>query len=174
MDRRSFMSLLGTGAAAVSGASLLAACGGSSSTSSSAAPALSAESMLVRSSHERWDGAGYPDGLMGPEIPLGSRIILACDAFEAMTSPRSYQTIRSAGEALAELSRCAGSHFDPEVVAALAEALPVLLPAFTADHTASDALARARGRFWLDTLAAEAALRRVMMRETRWTARERR
>jgi two-component system, cell cycle response regulator len=109
----------------------------------SAAPALSAEAMLVRSSHERWDGAGYPDGLMGPEIPLGSRIILACDAFEAMTSPRSYRTIRSAGEALAELRRCAGSQFDPGVVAALADALPALLPACTADHAASDALAGA-------------------------------
>jgi two-component system cell cycle response regulator len=108
----------------------------------SAAPALSAEAMLVRSSHEHWDGAGYPDGLVGPEIPLGSRIILACNAFEAMTSPRSYQTIRSAGEALAELRRCAGSQFDPEVVAAVADALPALLPAWTADHAAaSDALA---------------------------------
>jgi two-component system, cell cycle response regulator len=109
----------------------------------SAAPALSAEAMLVRSSHERWDGAGYPDQLMGPEIPLGSRIILACDAFEAMTSPRSYQTIRSAGEALAELRRCAGSQFGPGVVAALADALPALLPARTTDHAASDALAGA-------------------------------
>jgi two-component system cell cycle response regulator len=106
-----------------------------------AAPALSTEATLVRSSHERWDGAGYPDGLLRTEIPLGSRIILACDAFEAMTSPRSYQTIRSPAEALAELRRCSGSQFDPEVVAALAAALPLVLAASTAHAAASDALA---------------------------------
>jgi len=76
----------------------------------------------VRSSHERWDGTGYPDGLAGREIPLGARIIFACDAFEAMTSRRRpYRMPVTRDEALAELLACAGSQFDPEVVATLTE-----------------------------------------------------
>jgi len=86
----------------------------------SAAPALIPVSKLVRSSHERWDGTGYPDGLAGRDIPLGSRIILACDAYDAITTARIYSDARTQAEALAELARCAGTHFDPEVVAALA------------------------------------------------------
>jgi diguanylate cyclase (GGDEF)-like protein len=75
--------------------------------------------------HERWDGTGYPDRLAGTEIPLGSRIIFVADAFDAMTSDRLYRRRRSAGEALAEIVRCAGTQFDPTVVAALeAELLP--------------------------------------------------
>jgi diguanylate cyclase (GGDEF)-like protein len=80
---------------------------------------------LVLHHHERWDGAGYPDGLAGEEIPLGARIIFVSDAFDAMTSDRIYQPRRSADAALAELRRCAGSQFDPGIVAAFTEELGV-------------------------------------------------
>jgi len=78
---------------------------------------------LVRSCHERWDGAGYPDRLAGEAIPLVSRIVCACDAFSAMTTDRPYRKARGADEALAELRRCAGTQFDPQVVEALARTL---------------------------------------------------
>jgi diguanylate cyclase (GGDEF)-like protein len=84
-----------------------------------AAPPLLPVAKLVRSSHERWDGGGYPDGLAGEAIPLGSRIVFACDSFDAMTSERPYREARSQDQALAELRRCAGTQFDPEVVEAL-------------------------------------------------------
>jgi two-component system, cell cycle response regulator len=84
-----------------------------------AAPALVPIARLVRSSHERWDGGGYPDGLAGEAIPLGSRIVNACDAFDAMLSVRSYKEAMGTEEALAELDRGAGPHFDPLVAAAL-------------------------------------------------------
>jgi HD-GYP domain-containing protein (c-di-GMP phosphodiesterase class II) len=71
---------------------------------------------VVRSSHERWDGGGYPDGLAGDQIPLEARIVCCCDAFSAMTTDRSYRKARSAREAVEELERCAGSQFDPDVV----------------------------------------------------------
>jgi HD-GYP domain-containing protein (c-di-GMP phosphodiesterase class II) len=74
---------------------------------------------LVRSCHERWDGGGYPDGLVGEETPLVARIVCACDAFSAMTTDRPYRKARSREEALEELENCAGTHFDPQVVAAL-------------------------------------------------------
>ena len=83
-----------------------------------AAPALEHSARLVRSSHERVDGRGYPDGLAGEAIPLGSRIILVADAFDAMTSERSYGRVRSTDGALAELRRCAGTQFDRSVVGA--------------------------------------------------------
>jgi diguanylate cyclase (GGDEF)-like protein/putative nucleotidyltransferase with HDIG domain len=67
--------------------------------------------------HERWDGSGYPDGLAGEKIPLGARIIFVADAYDAMTSDRVYRRSLSRAEALAELERCAGSQFDPAVVA---------------------------------------------------------
>ncbi len=70
--------------------------------------------------HERWDGTGYPDGLHGDSIPLGARIIFVADAYDAMTSERVYQRQLSDDEALRELARCAGTQFDPEVVAAFA------------------------------------------------------
>ncbi|MGH2894183.1 MAG: HD domain-containing phosphohydrolase, partial [Solirubrobacteraceae bacterium] len=82
-------------------------------------PVLQPVARLIRSGHERWDGTGYPDGLAGTAIPLAARIIAACDALDAMTSDRCYQGARSLPGALAELRRCAGTQFDPEVVAAL-------------------------------------------------------
>ena len=84
-----------------------------------AAPALSSVARIVRASHERLDGRGYPDGLKGADIPLAARIVFACDAFEAMTSNRPYSAASPDAEALAELRRCAGSQFDPVVVEAL-------------------------------------------------------
>ena len=76
---------------------------------------------LVLHHHERWDGAGYPDGLRGESIPLGARIIFVTDAYDAMTSDRIYRRKRSSQAALAELERCAGTQFDPGIVAAFAE-----------------------------------------------------
>jgi diguanylate cyclase (GGDEF)-like protein len=80
------------------------------------APALAQVGRLVRSSHERWDGAGYPDGLQGEAIPIGSRIIAVCAAFDAMQSERPYRSGRNTSAALVELRRCAGTQFDPTVV----------------------------------------------------------
>jgi two-component system, cell cycle response regulator len=81
-----------------------------------AAPALQPVARLVRASHERWDGTGYPDGLRGEEIPLGARIIAVCDAYHAMTSDRVYQPPIDPVAALMELRRCAGTQWDPQVV----------------------------------------------------------
>jgi diguanylate cyclase (GGDEF)-like protein len=81
-----------------------------------AAPALARAAKLIRWSHERWDGSGYPDGLRGDEIPLASRVIAVCDAYDAMTGPRPYRLGMSREGAIAELRRCAGSQFDPLVV----------------------------------------------------------
>ena len=77
------------------------------------APALARVAQLVRWSHERVDGTGYPDGLAGDEIPLGARIVSVCDAFDAMTTDRPYRGAVSADEAVAELLRHAGTQFDP-------------------------------------------------------------
>src|SRR6185437_6441840 len=82
------------------------------------APALRPVARLVRASHERWDGGGYPDGLRGEEIPLGARVVAVCDAYEAMTANRSYRAAVPHEAACAELARSAGTQFDPEVVAA--------------------------------------------------------
>jgi diguanylate cyclase (GGDEF)-like protein len=81
-------------------------------------PALADVAPLVRSSHERWDGAGYPDRLAGEDIPRGARIITVCDSYHAMTSDRSYRRAMRVDEACAELRAGAGSQFDPDVVAA--------------------------------------------------------
>ena len=88
-----------------------------------AAPALHDVAVIVRASHERFDGKGYPDGLAGDAIPLEARIINAADALCAMTSDRPYHTARSYEGALDELRRCSGSQFDPAVVDALIDAV---------------------------------------------------
>ena len=88
-----------------------------------AAPALRPVARLVRASHERWDGSGYPDGLAGEDIPLGARLVAVCDAFHAMTTNRPHQVRRSSAAALAELHRCAGTQFDPAVVDAFIRVL---------------------------------------------------
>ncbi len=85
----------------------------------SAAPALARAAKLVRSSHEHVDGSGYPDGLAGRQIPLGSRIIAVCDAYSAMVSGRAYRETRDSAAALAELKRCVGTQFDVDCVEAL-------------------------------------------------------
>ena len=74
---------------------------------------------IVRACHERYDGKGYPDGLAGDEIPLVARIVACCDAFNAMTSDRSYRKALPLEEAVAELRRVRGAQFDPQVVEAL-------------------------------------------------------
>ena len=83
-----------------------------------AAPALARVAALVRSSHERWDGAGYPDALAGDAIPLGARIVAVADAYAAITAGRPYRAARAPEQALDELRRGAGTQFDPVVVEA--------------------------------------------------------
>jgi two-component system cell cycle response regulator len=94
----------------------------------SAIPALLHVARIVRSSHERWDGNGYPDRLAGGAIPLDARIIAACDAYDAMTSGRPYQEPIAASEALQEIRRQAGKQFDPSVAQALIDAAAVVNP----------------------------------------------
>ncbi len=89
----------------------------------SAVPFLSEVLPLIRHEHERWDGKGYPDGLAGGQIPIGSRIILACDAYDAMTSDRPYRSAMSGPEARAEVLAGAGTQFDERVVSALLQVL---------------------------------------------------
>jgi HD-GYP domain-containing protein (c-di-GMP phosphodiesterase class II) len=80
---------------------------------------LTTVGLVVRASHERYDGDGYPDGLAGEAIPLGARIVAACDAFNAMTTTRSYRKALPVSDAVEELLRCSGTQFDPAVVDAL-------------------------------------------------------
>jgi putative nucleotidyltransferase with HDIG domain len=98
---------------------------------------------IVRASHEHWDGSGYPDGLRGEEIPVEARVVCACDAFNAMTTTRSYRRAMRLGDAIAEMERCAGTQFDPRVVEALLELVrgsqeegerPALEPAANGAH----------------------------------------
>ncbi len=94
----------------------------------SAADSMAPLGRLVRATHERWDGEGYPDGLAGEDIPLAARIIFVSDAYDAMTSDRPYAVARPSSEVIAELRACAGTQFDPKVVEAL--------EAFVAEGTA--------------------------------------
>ena len=86
-----------------------------------AAPALTDVAPIVRASHERMDGNGYPDRRKGDEIPLPARIVAVCDAYDAMRSRRAYKEPLSIGEALAELQRCAGTQFDADIVRVFSE-----------------------------------------------------
>jgi diguanylate cyclase (GGDEF)-like protein len=83
---------------------------------------------LVRHAHERWDGAGYPDGLAGDDIPLGARIVHACDAFDAMTAERPYREPLSEADARDQLAAGAGAQFDPQVITALLAVLDADAP----------------------------------------------
>jgi hypothetical protein len=85
----------------------------------SGVPGLEAVAPLVRAHHERWDGGGYPDGLAGERIPLASRVVSACDAIGALTTDRPYRPGTSIEAAVEEVARCAGTQFDPSVVAVL-------------------------------------------------------
>ena len=78
---------------------------------------------IVRSSHERWDGTGYPDGLSGEDIPLGARIVAVCDAYRAMVEARPYREALTRGQAMDELRRASGRQLDPDCVSALLEVL---------------------------------------------------
>jgi diguanylate cyclase (GGDEF)-like protein len=116
-----------------------------------AGPSLERIGPLVRASHERWDGNGYPDGLAGEEIPLGARIITICDSFRAMLDERVYKRAMTLRDALWELRRCAGTQFDPQLVEVfcrlvseraggdltMAAPLPTEPPAQAADHPAT-------------------------------------
>jgi diguanylate cyclase (GGDEF)-like protein len=98
-----------------------------------AAPSLAHAADLVRSSHERFDGGGYPDGLVGEAIPLGASIIAVCDAFDAMTTDRAYRKAMSTDDARAELRSCSGTQFHPAVVDAV---LPLThAPELAAPHS---------------------------------------
>jgi response regulator RpfG family c-di-GMP phosphodiesterase len=79
------------------------------------------EQAIIRSHHEHWDGRGYPDAIAGERIPLLARILSVADAFDAMTTTRSYRSARSTEDALAEMQRCAGTQFDPGLVPSLKE-----------------------------------------------------
>jgi len=78
---------------------------------------------IVRHSHEHWDGSGYPDALVGDQIPIESRIVFACDAFDAMTNTRTYQQAMSVDRAIDRMRELRGVHFDPQVVDALLDVL---------------------------------------------------
>jgi HD-GYP domain-containing protein (c-di-GMP phosphodiesterase class II) len=94
---------------------------------------MSGVGRIVRSSHERWDGAGYPDGLCAEQIPLEARIVSTCDAFDAMTTTRSYRKAMSIDVAVTELTANSGTQFDPAVVDALLEVLELSSSVSAAD-----------------------------------------
>jgi diguanylate cyclase (GGDEF)-like protein len=133
-----------------------------------AAPAMGPVAELVRSSHERWDGEGYPDGLAGEQIPLGSRVIFVCDAFEAMTTERSYRRAVTDEEALRELRAAAGSQFDPHVVEIFAD---TVYPAMLARDLAAPVDGGSAERFAAPAVASSERLRRPRARSAAATPR---
>ena len=160
-------------------------------------PGFRAVATAVRHEHERWDGGGYPDGLRGEAIPLASRIVLCCDAWNALVSDRPYRRALPFAAARAELERCAGTRFDPRVVAALLiclevspegeDAAPLPSPSAEAEQASrrlsrelrvlmslSSALASAPGLTELLDVAAEEALGAIAATSasiSRWEAR---
>jgi diguanylate cyclase (GGDEF)-like protein len=114
----------------------------------SASPALVPVAKLVRSSHERFDGTGYPDRKAGNEIPLGARIVAVCDAYDAMTSDRAYRRAMSSEAAIEELRRAAGTQFDPAVVEAFISVVGSPLPTDQEERgeDSADAALRAAAR----------------------------
>jgi putative nucleotidyltransferase with HDIG domain len=128
-------------------------------------PLLTGVAPLVRAVHERYDGAGYPDGLRGDAIPLPARIVAVCDALHAMTSDRPYRQARPIDVALVELRRCAGTQFDPEVVEAVVDAQAATAagdggsPAAPSPSPASAARRRARRSSRISSSAGTSAAR---------------
>jgi HD-GYP domain-containing protein (c-di-GMP phosphodiesterase class II) len=105
--------------------------------------ALAQVGQIVRASHERYDGQGYPDGLAGKEIPREATIVAACDAYDAMTTDRPYRSARTPRAALSEMRAEAGGQFDPRVVAALERTLaPILEPEQTWNGALVPAMSR--------------------------------
>ena len=114
-------------------------CAGTRSSASASSPPPPRSAAPPSSSappHEAFDGSGYPDALAGVEIPLGARIIAVCDAFDAMISNRPYSPAKTTGQALAELRRCAGTQFDPTIVAVFEQVIANRSQAPTADASA--------------------------------------
>jgi diguanylate cyclase (GGDEF)-like protein len=109
-----------------------------------AAPALRPVGLIVRSTHERWDGRGYPDGLIGEEIPMGARIVAVCDAYDSMVSDRPYRPALGHAWACQELRREAGAQFDPAVVEAFLTEVDVVAEPSSAAHPIDEVTAHLR------------------------------
>jgi HD-GYP domain-containing protein (c-di-GMP phosphodiesterase class II) len=122
-----------------------------------AVPGLGPVARIVRHGHERVDGTGYPDGLRGDEIPVGSRIVLVCDAYDAMTSERPYREAMSHAAAATELRAGAGTQFDPRVVDALLQYLTDCMPVDYAARATDAESAAGAGAGAVGASAADAA-----------------
>jgi len=101
--------------------------------------------VIVRASHERWDGKGYPDGTAGEDVPLAARIVAVADTFSAITTTRSYRRAQTPEAAIEELQRCAGTQFDPKVVVAVITVLARPTPSTAAEFLEAAAYGRSGG-----------------------------